>query len=56
MSLEFFKVDTLDKKQTTGWLIKYFVMEWMIFKIKYSSEIFGLEKQDGGVWQRTIVR
>ena len=27
----------------------------MIFKIQYPSEIFGLEEQNGGVWQRTIV-
>ena len=47
MSLEFFK-DTLDKKQTTGCLIKYFVTEKIIFQIKYPSEIFGLEEQNGG--------
>ena len=30
-------------------------MEKMIFKIKYPSEIFVLEEQNGGMWQRTIV-
>ena len=27
----------------------------MIFKIKYPSEMFGLEEQYGGIWQITIV-
>ena len=30
-------------------------MELKTFKINYHSEVFGLEEQNGGVWQRTIV-
>ena len=29
--------------------MKYFVMEKMIFKIKYPSISFGLEEQNGGI-------
>ena len=32
-----------------GCLIKYFCMEIMIFKIKYPSEVFGLDEQNGGI-------
>ena len=48
MSLEFLKVDSLDKNYTMGCLIIYFVTELTVFKIKYPSEMFGLEEQNFG--------
>ena len=45
MSLEVFKVDPLTK----GCLIKYFVSEKMIFKIKHSSDFLVPQEQNQGI-------